>query len=220
MRVFGLTGSISAGKQTVAEYLMKQYDFAYLVLSDIVKEEAKKHGLKPSKYNHQTMGNILRKQHGTDVLAKKMVERLNEGIFLYSLIDDSSKASDAIGRGLKGNYIIDGIRNPGEAAYLKKNIPYFVLLAVDADPKKRFERMKKRKKLTDVFTYEEFKRINKRDQGEKESFGQGVRKCIEMADVKLLNNKGRKELYAKVDKLVKSKPELFMEKLGTKKALK
>ena len=83
------------------------------------------------------------------------------------------------------------------------NLEKFYLIAVDAEPKIRFERMLKRKKDTDVKSFDEFEKIDRRDRGiNQPTFGQGVKKCIQMADFQI-NNDGRlDELYLKVNSIL------------------
>ena len=90
------------------------------------------------------------------------------------------------GLDLDEDCVIDGIRNPGEVEELKKK--GFTILLIDATQKVRFERMLKRNSEKDPKSWEEFLKIEKRDLDEKDESGQQVRKCMQMADFKLIND--------------------------------
>jgi len=180
--VVGLTGPIGSGKGIVADYL-KEKGFEYFSLSDIVREEARKKGIAIERNSLQDLGNKLRAEGGDGVLAERTVKKLS-------------------GR----NTVIDSIRNPGEVLVLRK-IPGFKLIAVDADVKRRFERVKARSRESDPISYEQFLKIEGRDLGKNEPLsGQQVKKCVEMADIKIVNDfdsveEFRKEIEKVFDKM-------------------
>ena len=99
--LIGLTGRIAAGKGEVAKYF-KEKDFICTSLSLAVREEANKERIDISteegRKKLQDLGNLLRKQEGAGVWAKRIKNTLQD-----------SK-----------NYIIEGIRNPAEVEELKK----------------------------------------------------------------------------------------------------
>ena len=75
MRIFGLSGRMGSGKDTLADMLVvhgfKKYEY-----SDIIKEELKRGGMKPTRENLRNMGNILRERHGDDFLSKRIYEKI------------------------------------------------------------------------------------------------------------------------------------------------
>ena len=96
--IIGLTGTKASGKSYVARYLETK-GYKYLSLSEVVREEARKLYPEPSAHDLINTGNELRKKHGPGILSKKVLERMKEG-----------------------DYVIDGIRNPAEVEYLRKNL--------------------------------------------------------------------------------------------------
>ena len=171
--IIGLTGRIGAGKSIVSGWL-RQKGFAYYRLSDIVREEAGKKGIPIVRQVLQDIGDDLRKKNGDGILAERILEKIS---------------GDKV--------VIDSIRNPGEVEVLKRN-PEFKLVAVDADPKIRFERVKERSRESDPENWEAFEIIDARDSGEnEEKHGQQVNACIELADVKLENNFSSLEEFQK-----------------------
>ena len=128
--VIGLTGPNASGKGEVARYLARK-GFAYYSLSDIVREEAKKIDLKPTRENLIYVGNLLRKNLGPSILAKKIKPRL------------------------KGKNVVDSIRNVAEIKELKK-IDNFILLGISAPVGLRFKRASKRKRTGESETLRRF----------------------------------------------------------------
>lgn len=185
MKVIGLTGTLSSGKEVVREIIEKNTSSYSVVLSSLLKEDAlKKQGISITREIRQNLGNELRKQYGNDVLVKIAVSFMQKN---------------------KDFLIIDGIRSPGEADFLRGKFgDDFKLIAVDAPQQIRFERMNQRKREGDPTTWEEFVKLDERDQGKDEpEYGQQVGKCIEMADIEIQNDGSLEELQKKVDEVIK-----------------
>lgn len=178
--IIGLTGSLCAGKGTVAEFL-KDKGFKYYSLSDMLREELDSLGIERTRANLIAKGNELRETYGAGALARK---------FLVKIKNEEA------------NFIIDGIRNPAEAEELKKKEDFF-LVAVDAPLAERFKRMQKRKRgENDPKTIPEFKELDELDKGKgQREDGQQVGKTMKMADAVLINNVPVKELMVKVNRL-------------------
>ncbi len=180
--IIGLTGTLAAGKGTVAEFFKKK-GFVYFSLSDELREKAKEVGVAVSRQNLQELGNKLRREKGEGVLA----EIIKDKILHYDYI----------------NVIVDGLRNPAEIDVVKKLTPFF-LIAVDAPPEIRFERMKKRNRENDPQTWEDFLKLDEKDKGNNEDeSGQFVSKCMKEADFILVNNGNFHQLYEKLEVIYK-----------------
>lgn len=181
--IIGLTGRIASGKQVIVDYLIKK-GFRYYTISNIIREEASKRGIAIERKNLQDLGNEVRNTDGPGAWTKRLIAKMEQG----------------------QNYVIDGIRNPGEIIELRK-LKNFYLIAIDAPQKQRFERFIKRAKPSDPHTWEDFLVIDKRDFGEDDLNGQQVGLCIKMNDFSI-NNSGyvedflRKfeEVFEKIDK--------------------
>jgi dCMP deaminase len=189
--IIGLTGTLSSGKGTVAEFL-KRKGFGYLSLSDELREEARRRKIELTRTNLQNLGNQLREAQGPGVLAKLVLEKIN-----------SNNLMDAV---------VDGIRNPAEIKELKQ-LPHFFLVAVDAPEKTRFERMKSRNRENDPKTFDAFKKVDARDKGKGEkASGQQVAKCFRMASVLIRNDKTVHELNSKSEQLLKKLREIELKR--------
>jgi len=164
--IIGVTGRIAAGKETLTDFLRKK-GFIYIETSKVLAEELEKRGLEITRANMQDLGDEIREKHGAGGVMKLLLEKTEAG----------------------KNYIIDSLRNPGEAEFLRNNVPDFILIAVDAQQKLRFERILKRAKPSDPKTWEEFLKIDNRDFfDETNPMGQRVKLCMEIADFKITND--------------------------------
>ena len=177
--IIGLTGSKAGGKGVVSE-ILKEKEFLYESLSDRVREEAVKRGIENYTVKDlQNIGDELRREFGEGILAKKTLEKID----------------------VNKNYIIDGLRNTGEIEELKK-FGGFVLIAIDASQKIRFERILKRARGSDPKDWESFLEMDERDIRSKEKSGQEVGNCMEMADIKIMNDASLEELKEKIRKIL------------------
>lgn len=171
-RLIGLTGTNAAGKGEVSLYL-KTKGFAALSLSDVIREHLQKRGLDATRDNLIAAGNSLRRRYGADILARRVMKKV------------------------RGNAVIDSIRNSREVAFFKRQ-PGFVLAAVDAPVELRFERAKKRGRQESAATLEEFV-AKERQEMTGSRTGQQLGRCLERADVTIINDGTLAELRRKVD---------------------
>ncbi|MBP7708247.1 AAA family ATPase [Candidatus Pacearchaeota archaeon] len=177
----GLTGSISSGKEVVADYLIPK-GFVYLSLSNELREIAQKKKINLTRENLQDLGNEMRKKEGLTFLAKRITEKINSQQYKQ--------------------VVIDGIRNPAEVIFFKQNLKNFFLVSVDAPPKIRFERLLKRDRESDPKTFKDFLKVDARDKGKGEPIeGQQVGKCMKLAKFILINEGTYEEALEKVEKL-------------------
>ena len=174
--IIGLTGRIASGKSMLADYL-KNKGFSYITISMVVREEAAKRGIEITRKNLQDLGNEVRQKEGGGAWTKRII---------------------AVIKGK--NYVVDGIRNPGEIAELRK-LNDFVLISVDAPADVRCARVLERAKPSDPTTREGFLEMDKRDFGEKNPMGQQVGKCMRLADFNLVNDGTIKEFEEKISEL-------------------
>lgn len=180
--IIGVTGTIGAGKETVVQYLKKK-GFAIFSFSKMIRQEALKRGFAMDRASLEKVGDLIREEHGDEaIFAKLIMEKINK-------------------KRIK-NASIDGIRQPWEIQEFRKHGD-FVLIAVDANQKTRFERTRKRGKPSDQTDFEKFKFFD-----EKEYFGKGnthqqIKKSMEMADFKIINNRTFEDLYRQIDEILK-----------------
>lgn len=176
--ILGLTGNNGAGKGVAADFL-KERSFAYHSLSDVIREEITSSGQEISRERLVATGNELRGRCGPAVLAERILERLPHD----------------------RHAIVDSIRHPAEVQALRKRRD-FVLLAIDAEPRLRFERLRARGREHDPRTYEEFLDLDAREARSASEFGQQVEGCRELADFSLRNDGSLAEFHLAVKSLV------------------
>lgn len=177
--IIGITGKNAAGKGEVADRL-KEKGFVYFSLSDIVREESTKMGLEHTRYDLINVGNKLREEHGPQVLAERIMQKIRE-----------SKDK---------NFVVDSIRNPFEAKELLKS-KEFLLVGVEASVKLRFERSIERNREGDAKTLKEFKEYEEKENVEKET-NQQLDETFKLAGKVISNNGSLEDLHQKVDDLL------------------
>ncbi len=166
MKIIGITGTLGAGKGTIVEYLLKEKGFMHFSVRGYLIGEIKKLGLPVNRDSMTSVANDLRAKNSPAFIIEELYK-------------------EAAKTGM--NSIIESIRTPGEIDFLKKQ-GNFILLAVDADPRIRFERIKLRASETDKINFETFAANEKREMTSGDPNKQNLAKCIEMADIVLNNN--------------------------------
>ena len=173
-RLIGLTGTNGAGKGEAAAYFMAR-GYAYLSLSDILRNELRARGLEASRDNLIRVGNELRGEFGPDVLARRTLARV------------------------AGPTIIDSIRNVREIECLRA-AGDFILLAVDAPIEIRFARVAARGRDESAATLEEFRRKEDLERAGGEA-AQQLEACLAAADYVIINDGTLEDLRRKLENL-------------------
>jgi len=178
--IIGITGTNGAGKDTAASFLVKG-GFSRYSLSDILRQECDARKLPKDRDTLILLGNKLRKEHGSHVLARMILERMQQNE------DDLA--------------VIVSIRNESEVKFLK-NHPEFKLIAIDAPINERFERAKERATEQDQITFEKFKLQEQREMQGEDEHTQQLSNVINMADEFITNDGSEEEFYMKIAKLI------------------
>lgn len=189
--IIGITGTLGAGKGTVAE-ILKQKGFEHYSVRDFLIEEVKERGLEPIRKNLVIVANQLREIHSPSYI----IERLSE---------NAKQESE--------NAIIESIRTPAEVKAIKEKGGY--VLAVDADIKIRYSRILRRQTSTDHVTYDEFKENEEKEMHSSDPNKQNLSKCIQMADFVLTNNKRIEDLEKQVNNLYEKLQKLEQQTFET-----
>jgi len=174
--IIGLTGSYCAGKGELAAYLVKK-GFQYFSLSDEIRLILRERNITESREAMIAVGNELRSKNGPGYFA------------------------GVVARKIKGNAVVDSIRNPAEVDVLRKQSGFF-LVAVDAPIELRYKRSVSRARSGDVRSFEEFLANEKKEMSSDPS-KQQLHLVIGMADENLINDSALKAMYKKIDELVK-----------------
>ncbi|MEI6288259.1 MAG: hypothetical protein WCP18_01565 [bacterium] len=176
--IIGLVGEISAGKDTVADYLKKKYKGETVSFSQPLRNILDTMYLPQTRANLAWLGITLRAKFGQDILAKVITAQTQKN---------------------KAQIItLSNVRLMSDIKYLKK-LPHFFLVRIDTDQKIRYSRLIKRKQNTDdkSKTWEQFLADSKL------STETAIRQVAKYAKYKLENNGDFKNLYQQVDELIK-----------------
>lgn len=136
MKIVGLAGTNGSGKDTVAQILAEDYGYFVVSATEMLEEELKKRGLAFERENKRKVGNEWRKQYGLSAIVDKAIEQ--------------AKTNHA------DKLVIGSLRHLAEAQKVKELNG--IVVWVDADPKKRYERIQQnnRGRIEDKKTFEQF----------------------------------------------------------------
>jgi dephospho-CoA kinase len=179
--IIGITGTDGAGKGTVVNYLVAKHGYSHYSSRDLIMTEIARQGLSPNRSQMRLTANELREAHGNDVVVVKALERARE-------------------EG-KTNVVIESVRALAEAEYLRSHGG--IILAVDANPKVRFERVQTRRSATDKVTYEQFLKHEELEKNDPNPHGMQKAKVMEMADFTISNSESIADLQRQVEQFVK-----------------
>lgn len=177
IHIIGLTGTLGAGKGTVANYIQEK-GYTYTSCSDYLRKELRKLGIEENVDNLKALGDSLREKYGPGHIAEELLKTIT------------------------GPTIVDSLRHPGEILALKNNSKSFILIAVDAPIEVRYERVKARKRAGDMVSFDVFVRQEK-DQMEGKGGQIQLVECFKLADYQLVNDQDVPYLYHKVDQILK-----------------
>lgn len=179
MIIIGITGKNGSGKGTIVEYLVDKKGFKHFSARAFIVEEIEKRGLENNRDNMVLVANDLRQKNSPSFVADELFKRAKES---------------------GQNCVIESLRTIGEVESLRSK-GNFTLLAVDADPKIRYERIVKRSGSTDNISFEKFLADEEREMDSTDPNKQNLKKCIEMADYIVDNNGTIEDLIFKLEKI-------------------
>lgn len=165
-----------AGK-SLASGVAKSMGMPIFVSGDIIRAEARRRALKPSKENLGRLMLALRKKEGMGAVAKRLVPILDLR---------------------KDRYVVyEGARNVEELGELR-NRYRIVIVAIHASQQSRFERLLKRKRSDRPRNWKDF---SERDQRELKV---GVGKVIALADRMVENEDTKEDLKRRMKRVLTS----------------
>jgi len=182
MRIIGITGTLGAGKGTIVDYLVKKHGFVHYSARTFIIEEVKKRGLPINRDTITEVANDIRRTHGPGYIIQALYEQA------------AAAGKDAV---------IESIRTPGEVEALRAK-GHFSLLAVDADPKVRYERILGRASETDHVSYEKFLSDEAREMESDDPIKQNIRAVMKEADHVISNTETPEELCSHVENILKT----------------
>jgi dephospho-CoA kinase len=174
--VVGVAGMPGSGKG-VFRRAVKGMGYPVVIMGDVVREEVKRRNLKPTPENlGKTMLN-LRELDGPAAVAKRCIPKVK-------------KASGRI-------VVVDGVRSLAEVEEFKKYFPNFILIAIHASPKTRYQRLSRRKRSDDPTNWENFRERDLRE------LGVGMGAVIAAADHTIVNEGTLAQLKTEIMQVMK-----------------
>jgi dephospho-CoA kinase len=180
MIIIGITGTLGAGKGTVVDYLIKEKGFKHFSVRDLLIKLIEKDGKTVNRDSMVEIANKLRSEHGPSFLVEELYKEAQKS---------------------KENCVIESIRTEGEINALRGKGTFY-LIAIDADPRQRYERITLRKSETDDISFKKFLEDESREMESTDPTKQNLRRCMELADYKIQNNKTVESLNKQVSEII------------------
>lgn len=180
MIVIGITGTLGAGKGTIAEYLVKK-GFRHFSVREYLTGKLRETNSPINRNTLVALGNNLRSKHGFSFVTDQVHEQASKS---------------------EHDCVIESFRHPEEIKALKAR-GNFYLFSVNAPIETRYKRIKKRSNETDKISFDEFKEHEERELDPKKSSDQNLITCMQLADYSFKNISTMASLYKDVNKAVK-----------------
>lgn len=174
--ILGITGTIGAGKGTLARYLTKHYGAIHISARSVIEEHLPPN---PSRKQLVDMGNELRKKHGAHYMAKALIDRAKNNSLS----------------------VVESFRTLAGCDYL--HTFGGILFAVDAPQEIRYKRIVERKSSTDTVSFQQFQKDELREAAQTDPTKQNILGCIEKADYIFTNETTLDAFYTQVDAVMK-----------------
>ena len=175
--IIGLAGSIASGKDTVADYLVKKYDAEKVSFSQPLRDILNRLFLPIDRVHLSKLAQSVIDNFGNDVLSKVIAKE----------IEKSSKTI----------FVLPNIRRESDYSALE-NFPGFVLVGIETDFKKCYERLVKRGQNVDdqSKTWEQFQKDLLLSTEVK------IPDLVKKSKYKINNDDSLADLYKQVDEFV------------------
>lgn len=176
MKIFGISGTLASGKDTIAQMLEEHYGFMHISTSDMLRAEKKR------TFGDSPKALLLR----NDPFANNLRATRGAGVLVEIAKEEYDRNSSKFPKGL----VISGIRSIGEAEKVKELGGEIIF--VDADSRTRYGRIASRARdINDhSVTYDEFMAMEKSESpdGNSDKTVQNLPELKKVADIQLLNN--------------------------------
>lgn len=181
MFIIGITGTLGAGKGTVVEYLVKGKGFRHHSVRGFLIRELESRGMPVNRDSLTAIANSLRAKHGSAYIVEMLYHKA------------AAEQQDCV---------IESIRTPGEIDLLRSKGDFY-LLAIDADPRIRYKRIRERNSETDQISFQTFVSNEEREMHASDPFKQNLAACIHNADHVIVNNGSISQLNRKTEQFLK-----------------
>jgi len=175
--ILGIVGEIGSGKDAAAQYFHDRYSAQIFRFSTPMRDCIKRLHLPETRENLQIFSRITRDAFGQDLYSKAI----------------ALEAAEATAPMI----VAEGIRRPADIAEFAK-LPSFHLVAIVADEKKRFERIKMRNENASDAS-KTWKQFQKEAAAETEVT---IREIAAKSELTIENNGALEDLHRKLDEMI------------------
>lgn len=182
MRIIGITGTLGAGKGTIVNYLVNTLGYFHFSVRSYLLQEIRKRGLPENRDSMVLVANDLRENNSPSFI-----------------VDELFKQASSQGK----NAVIESIRTPGEVESLRRKGSFF-LFAVDANARTRYDRIRLRASETDSIDFDTFLKNEKREMTSDDPNKQNLKRCIELADFRFMNDGNMEQLINSVEQALEN----------------
>lgn len=177
--IIGIVGLPASGKGTIAAYIQTHHGAEKLRFSSTLNAILERLHVEQTRDNLIVLSEVLRERCGEDTLARAM------------LIGAQRSTSSIV--------VIDGVRREGDITVFR-GMKNFHLVAVDAEPRVRYERAKLRAEKTEeaTQTFDDFMKLENR------STEVSARELMSKAEIIIDNNGSLEALYQQVDRFIQA----------------
>lgn len=181
----GITGTIGSGKGTIVERLKEKHGFVHFSVRQFLKERIRTENLPMNRDSMRTIANGLRETRSADYIVDRLMK-------------------DAYESGHE-RCIVESIRTMGEVRCLRnrKHVQTW-LIAADADPRTRYDRVVRRGSETDDVSFEKFVEDEAREWSSTNETMQNLQGCVQEADRVFMNDSSVHDLNENVDAFVRN----------------
>ena len=183
VKIVGITGTLGAGKGTVVDILCKKFSYVHYSVRSYLLDVIAERNMPPTRDSMRVVANDLRASNSPSFIVEQLLEKAITA-------SSSEKGSN--------KFIIESIRTPGEVTALRERCGEFILLAVDADERVRFDRIRARASETDFVDFETWRAQERAEMTNTDPNKQNLFACMEVADVRIANDGGLDALETKV----------------------